>query len=110
MEEPTKEKVLLALEPSVVMAAMHTTIMSASITAYSTAVGPSSAFRNDTSFLATFRMSVLPNRVFMFGAAAPVVGNRTGLHWHSGWPLVGVTVVRCWYTFLEARMSGGGGI
>src|SRR5262245_45325182 len=48
MEGPTKEKVLLALEPSVVMAAMHTTIIRASITAYSTAVGPSSAFRNET--------------------------------------------------------------
>ena len=34
--------VLLALLPSVVIAAMHTTIMSASMTAYSTAVGPSS--------------------------------------------------------------------
>ena len=32
-------KVLLALEPSAVMAAMQTTTMSASITAYSTAVG-----------------------------------------------------------------------
>src|SRR5205085_1022541 len=51
MEEPTKLKVLLALEPRVVMAAMHTTTISASITAYSTAVGPSSCFRNDTSFL-----------------------------------------------------------
>ncbi len=37
MEEPTKEKVLLALEPRVVMAAMHTTTIRASITAYSTA-------------------------------------------------------------------------
>src|SRR5215210_7061447 len=52
IEEPTKLKVLLALEPRVVMAAMHTTTIRASITAYSTAVGPSSAFRNDTRFLA----------------------------------------------------------
>ena len=43
---PTEVKVLLALEPSVVMAAMHTTMMRANITAYSTAVGPSSLFRN----------------------------------------------------------------
>jgi hypothetical protein len=43
--EPTKENVLLALEPSVVMAEMHTTIISASMTAYSTAVGPSSDFK-----------------------------------------------------------------
>src|SRR5688500_10098759 len=47
-EEPTNEKVLLALDPRVVMAAMHTTTIRASITAYSTAVGPSSAFRNET--------------------------------------------------------------
>ena len=46
MAEPTNENVLLALEPSVVTAAMHTTMMRASITAYSTAVGPSSCFRN----------------------------------------------------------------
>src|SRR6185369_1418358 len=50
MDEPTKENVLLALLPRVVMAAMHTTTIRASITAYSTAVGPSSAFRNETSF------------------------------------------------------------
>ncbi len=43
-------KVLLALEPRVAMAAMQTTIISASITAYSTAVGPSSFFRKLTSF------------------------------------------------------------
>src|SRR4051812_5392890 len=39
---PTLVKVPLALEPSVVMAAMHTTTIKASMTAYSTAVGPSS--------------------------------------------------------------------
>jgi hypothetical protein len=37
---------LLALVPKAVMAVMQTTTMSASMTAYSTAVGPSSAFRN----------------------------------------------------------------
>jgi hypothetical protein len=42
IEEPTKENVLFAFEPKVVMAAMHTTTMRANITAYSTAVGPSS--------------------------------------------------------------------
>src|SRR3954470_24996423 len=47
----TLENVLLAFEPRVVMAAMHTTMMSASMTAYSTAVGPSSFLRNATSFL-----------------------------------------------------------
>ncbi len=58
-EEPTKEKVLLALEPRVVMAAMHTTTIRANITAYSTAVGPSSAFRNDTKLLVKPRMLAL---------------------------------------------------
>ncbi len=48
MDEPTKLKVLLALEPRVVMAAMHTTMIRANITAYSTAVGPSSALMNET--------------------------------------------------------------
>src|SRR5215210_3778995 len=45
----TLENVLLAFEPRVVMAAMHTTMMRASMTAYSTAVGPSSFFRKATS-------------------------------------------------------------
>ena len=39
-------KVLLARLPSVVMAEMHTTTMRASMTAYSTAVGPSSSRKN----------------------------------------------------------------
>src|SRR6185312_3802088 len=42
MAEPTKLNVELALLPRVVMAAMQTTTIRASITAYSTAVGPSS--------------------------------------------------------------------
>src|SRR3954470_25046796 len=54
----TLEKVLLALLPRVVMAAMHTTMMRASMTAYSTAVGPSSFFRNSTNFLVRLRISV----------------------------------------------------
>jgi hypothetical protein len=41
--------VLLAFDPNVVMAAMQTTMMRASITAYSTAVGPSSFFRKLTT-------------------------------------------------------------
>src|SRR5436190_6640102 len=44
-------KTLLELLPSVVIAVMHTTTIKASMTAYSTAVGPSSAFRNCTSLL-----------------------------------------------------------
>src|SRR6476620_3534762 len=55
----TLENVLLAFEPRVVMAAMHTTMMSASMTAYSTAVGTSSFVTNSTNFLATFRMGTL---------------------------------------------------
>jgi hypothetical protein len=51
MFEPTKLKVALAFDPRVVMAAMQTTIMSDSITAYSTAVGPSSFFRKEHNFL-----------------------------------------------------------
>src|SRR5262249_26107879 len=53
----TKEKVLLALEPRVVMAAMHTTMIRANMTAYSTAVGPSSFLRNETNFLVRLRIS-----------------------------------------------------
>ena len=48
---PMLENVLFAFVPSVVMAAMHTTTIRASITAYSTAVGPSSFFMNETNFL-----------------------------------------------------------
>src|SRR4051794_36896633 len=40
---PTVSKVVLAFWPSVVMAPRQTTMISANITAYSTAVGPSSA-------------------------------------------------------------------
>src|SRR4029077_14059853 len=56
---PTDVNVLLALLPRVVIAPMQTTIIRASMTAYSTAVGPSSALRNFTTFLANCRISVL---------------------------------------------------
>src|SRR5436189_77498 len=55
---PTDENVELALEPRVVMAAMQTTMIRASMTAYSTAVGPSSAFRKFTSRFAIPRMTL----------------------------------------------------
>src|SRR3954466_3313038 len=55
MAEATKEDVELALEPRVVMAAMHTTMIRASMTAYSTAVGPSSFFRKRTRFFTRAR-------------------------------------------------------
>jgi hypothetical protein len=41
-------KVPLVFWPRVMTAAMHTTMMSANITAYSTAVGPSSLFKKFT--------------------------------------------------------------
>src|SRR5215510_3545504 len=45
---PTVVNVLLAFVPKAVIAVMHTTIISASMTAYSTAVGPSSRRTNST--------------------------------------------------------------
>src|SRR5262245_34841667 len=55
-------KVAFALLPSVVIAPMQTTIISASMTAYSTAVGPSSAFMNRTACRVSVRsMTELPH-------------------------------------------------
>src|SRR5262249_34117063 len=73
---PTVVKVALALVPSVVMAAMHTTMISASMTAYSTAVGPSSRFRNSTADWVNRRMCLLlsvarPSAPAERGAADP---------------------------------------
>src|SRR5205085_4677968 len=48
---PTVVNVELAFWPRAVMAPMQTTTIRASMTAYSTAVGPSSAFRNFTTLL-----------------------------------------------------------
>src|SRR5262249_11147223 len=50
---------------------MQTTMMRANITAYSTAVGPSSFFRNDTSFFAMLRISN------SYGGGAEFLGPRT---------------------------------
>src|SRR5216117_752091 len=50
--------VALALVPRVVMAVMQTTTIRASITAYSTAVGPSSFLRKLTSCLVRLRMGL----------------------------------------------------
>jgi|GEM_PF-4130234 len=61
IEEPTNENVLFAFEPRVVMAAMHTTTMRASITAYSTAVGPSSLLTKLTRVFVIARISDLLN-------------------------------------------------
>src|SRR5437660_1452486 len=49
MDWPTVSKALLALLPSTWIVARQTTMISASITAYSTAVGPSSALMNSTA-------------------------------------------------------------
>ena len=56
----TLVKVLLALVPRAVMATMHTAIISASITAYSTAVGPSSRFGKFTTLWVSLRASTIP--------------------------------------------------
>src|SRR5438105_12477545 len=52
----TLVNVLLALVPRAVMAVMHTTMIRASMTAYSTAVGPSSRFKKLTTLLVNVRM------------------------------------------------------
>src|SRR5437764_13650678 len=68
----TLENVLLAFEPRVVMAAMQTTMMRASMTAYSTAVGPSSAFRNDTRDFVRLRIfDLVREQGYGRGATAP---------------------------------------
>src|SRR5437764_594061 len=57
---PTLVNVLFALVPRAVIAVMHTTIISASITAYSTAVGPSSRARKFLTRSTSFRMISSP--------------------------------------------------
>src|SRR5262245_38106161 len=60
----TFPNVSLALLPRAVMAKMHTTMIRASMTAYSTAVGPSSFFRKRTVFFNIARyMSRYPPRL-----------------------------------------------
>src|SRR5262249_46349764 len=56
MVVPTLVNVLLALLPRAVIAVMHTTIIRASMTAYSTAVGPSSRLRKFTTFSTNLRI------------------------------------------------------
>ena len=55
----TLVKVALALLPMEVIAPKHTTTMSANMTAYSTAVGPSSDFKKRLIFEAMFFMESL---------------------------------------------------
>jgi len=61
----TVVKVALALEPSAVMATRQTTMISASMTAYSTAVGPSSARKKFTADAAALDNIVIPLRCSM---------------------------------------------
>src|SRR6478752_3782245 len=68
----TLENVVLAFDPRVVMAAMHTTMMRASITAYSTAVGPSSRFTNSTNFLVRLRMTVSGGILVSYGPSVTI--------------------------------------
>ena len=60
----TLENVWLAFDPRVVMAAMHTTMIRASMTAYSTAVGPSSFRRKSTSVRVIVRLLVVEDRIY----------------------------------------------
>lgn len=59
IDDPTKLNVSFVLLPRVVMAAMHTTTIRASMTAYSTAVGPSSLRRKFTHLVITRRARFL---------------------------------------------------
>src|SRR5215475_13830468 len=89
MELLTLVNVLLALVPRAVMAVMHTTIIRASMTAYSTAVGPSSRFRKFTTLwvnLRIIRMSLCGDCVRLGAGRVPFVQRR----------LVWVTLSRCW--------------
>src|SRR5262249_14135853 len=62
MRLPTGWKVALALLPRGPVAARQTTMIRANMTAYSTAVGPSSFFRNSTTDSANLRMAVSPQK------------------------------------------------
>src|SRR5580692_5380572 len=57
---PTVVKVVLAFWPRVVIAARQTTMIRANMTAYSTAVGPSSRFRKFTTASVNLRMEKSP--------------------------------------------------
>jgi hypothetical protein len=62
MAEPTLPNVALALVPRAVIAIRQTTMIKASMTAYSTAVGPSSFFRNSTTCFANRESMTFPFR------------------------------------------------
>jgi hypothetical protein len=64
---PMVEKVVLAVVPKLLIATKQTTMMSANMTAYSTAVGPSSFLRKLTAIFANRFMTISPN----FGDSSP---------------------------------------
>src|SRR6516164_5227634 len=72
-------KVPWALEPSRLMAAMHTTMIRANMTAYSTAVGPSSSRRNRPALASHFPMFRPPFvvKATPSAVAAPPSSNQT---------------------------------
>src|SRR6267378_1144793 len=74
----TLENVLLALVPRAVMAVMHTTIIRASMTAYSTAVGPSSRFRKLTTGCTNLLMGLSPLVKKMVLAVRPLLRRGDG--------------------------------
>src|SRR5438067_5389075 len=80
----TVVKVWLALVPRAVMAAMHTTMIKASMTAYSTAVGPSSALRKLTTDCFSAETMVLflsgPKKVT---CSLPACGRPCGNPWQE---------------------------
>jgi hypothetical protein len=58
---PTDVNTWFALPPSVVIAVIQTTMIKASITAYSTAVGPSSLLRKQLSHPLKLRIEISPS-------------------------------------------------
>src|SRR5438552_18265972 len=85
MAVETVVNVLLALVPRAVMAVMHTTMIRASMTAYSTAVGPSSRFRKLTTRSANLRIAR------SFQKKKPVSRKTRGL---LVWPLCSLRACR----------------
>src|SRR4030081_798128 len=81
---PTEVNVVLALPPRVVMAPMQTTMIRASMTAYSTAVGPSSAFTNWTTERENLRNMMpdsLPSTSADDDAASQAPAKRAAGYW-----------------------------
>src|SRR5207247_2390311 len=110
----TVVKVLLALVPRAVIAAMQTTTIRASITAYSTAVGPSSRRSSSTVHCATRFMVMFRVRSWHpCGAGAvgygcwggPLRPTRGGLRTAV---VRGVLVLRAIHTFSLAQVQGDG--